>query len=492
MPELNQDGMVVDLGPVRLRTRGLRGQVAVHQPTSPGSRAAATATPAFLEALARAEVTEGVTVEITDHREVTPSTGSRAAGGSDDMVLEVRDPGESFGQAVLYEAEDGTLSWHFPHQTAAAGLTRGGGMLTYRVPRKVATAAPGEPIPGGQRGVLGAVGKKILKVLVFKIVDEASQFVGDKLARHFEDKHRPHRLRAFTPGDFAAPPTLDLAPAELQRVAADRALLFVHGTASTSHGGFGRIPPKVFAELHTRYAGRVLAFDHPTVSASPTENVAWLGRQLEALGERRLTVDIVSHSRGGLVSRLLSEQPGLVGGRVDVGRLVMVGTPNAGTELAHPERLDHLLNRLTTLLQLVPSNGVTDALDVILAVVKQVAIGAFKGLDGIMSMNPEGDFLRDVLNRPATSRTQYFAAAANFEPPSGSPLLRIARDGVTDVVFGSAHNDLVVPTAGVFEAPGAGLFPVTDPLVFEAPDGVDHSGFWTRPVFTDQLLGWLA
>jgi hypothetical protein len=346
MPELDQDGRPVDLGTVRLRTPGLRGQVTVHQPASPGSRAAASSTPEFLEALERAEVIEGVTIEITDQREVAPSTGSRAAGGSDDMVLEVRDPGESFGQAVLYEAEDGTISWHFPRETAVAGVTRGGGALTYRIPREVVVAAPGEVVPGGQRGVLGALGKKILKVLVFKIVDEASQYIGDKLARQFEAQHRPHRLRAFTPDDFSAPATAALDSVALQRLADDRALLFVHGTASSSHGGFGRIPHDVFTEFYQRYGGRVLALDHPTVSVSPEENVAWLAGELAALGDRKLTVDIVSHSRGGLVSRLLTEHPELTGGRLDVGRLVMVATPNAGTELAHAERLGQLLTGL--------------------------------------------------------------------------------------------------------------------------------------------------
>ena len=42
--------------------------------------------------------------------------------------------------------------------------------------------------------------------------------------------------------------------------------------------------------------------------------------------------------------------------------------------------------------------------------------------------------------------TKYFAAGANFEPPQGSPLSRIAGDGVTDLLFGSIQNDLVVPT----------------------------------------------
>jgi hypothetical protein len=56
----------------------------------------------------------------------------------------------------------------------------------------------------------------------------------------------------------------------------------------------------------------------------------------------------------------------------------MVATPNAGTALADSARIGQLLNRLTNMLQFIPTNGVTDTLDVILAVVQQVAIGAFK------------------------------------------------------------------------------------------------------------------
>lgn len=91
---------------------------------------------------------------------------------------------------------------------------------------------------------------------------------------------------------------------------------------------------------------------------------------------------------------------------------------------------------MTTLLQLVPDNGLTDALDMILAVLKQVTAGVFSGLDGLMSMNPEGSFLKDILNRPGVTAATYFAAAADVEPPGGATLLRVARDGLTDVVFG--------------------------------------------------------
>ena len=53
---------------------------------------------------------------------------------------------------------------------------------------------------------------------------------------------------------------------------------------------------------------------------------------------------------------------------ITVNRLVMVGTPNAGTALADVDHLDQLLDRYLNLLQFVPDNGVTDFLDVLLSV----------------------------------------------------------------------------------------------------------------------------
>ena len=82
---------------------------------------------------------------------------------------------------------------------------------------------------------------------------------------------------------------------------------------------------------------------------------------------------------------------------LSVGRLVMVATPNAGTALADVKNLEHLLIRFTNLLQFVPDNGVTDVLDILLAVIKQVAAGVAEGLDGLMAMNPQGRFLAIVV-----------------------------------------------------------------------------------------------
>jgi hypothetical protein len=488
---LDEDGRPVQLHPrVTIRTPGLAGRVRVHDSRTDGTRGAEETREALLEAMRRNDVGEDLTIEIQEPRERTVAAGSRAAGGDDDIRLEVRDPGEAFGQVVLYESEDGVLSWHFPEQGSPdERAQRGSETLTYRIPRAVPPPAADEDT--GQRGILGAAGKKILKVLTFRLVKEGSKWLGARFADWLEARSRPPRLRSFTPGTHATPSDQQLTDEDLRRLAGGRALLFVHGTFSTAHGGFGRIPDDVLATLHRAYDGRVLAFDHPTVSVDPVVNAAWFAERVRAAGVH-LDLDLVAHSRGGLVSRVLTERADLAGsaGAVDVGRLVMVATPNAGTALADVQRIDQLLNRFTSLLQLVPDNGITDALDIILAVVKQVATGVAEGLEGLMSMNPEREFL-DKLNGANRTATRYFAAAANYEPPDGSALLRIARNAGTDLVFGSAQNDLVVPTEGVFTVPGAGTFPIAEPLVFDRGHAVDHSGYWAKPDFTRKLLEWL-
>jgi hypothetical protein len=490
MTELRPEGVWIDPAPgVRLRTPGLEGEVHVHVASSDATRGAEDTREDFLEALRHNDIDEDLTLEIRRPRETSEAEGSRPAGGDDDLTLEVPDPGEGWAQVVLYESEDGVLSWHLPEERNAGATTRGSGSLTYRIPREVAVDEGDD----GQRGILGAVGSKIVKVLTFRLVKAGSQWLGDEFARRIEERFKPHALVRFAPDCFRDPRPQELSDAEVQHLRTGRTLLLVHGTFSSAYGAFHNLPTDRFAALHQRYDGRVLAFDHPTVASSPVANVAWLSDRLAGLGLPRLEVDVLSHSRGGLVGRVLTEQAALGGssGRLDVRNLVMVATPNAGTALADVDHIGQLLDRLTTLLQLVPDNGVTDALDVILAVLKQVATGVFSGLDGLMSMNPEGSFLTETLNTPGEAAATYFAAAANFEPPNGSKLLRIARDHATDLVFGDVDNDLVVPTEGVFTVPTAGTFPVADPLVFAAADAVDHSGFWTRPELDERLATWL-
>ena len=348
------------------------------------------------------------------------------------------------GRVLLHESPEGALTWHLPDA------------------RPTLAAVPGR-----------------VRTFDFDLVD--------RVVETFERRHRPHRLRRFGPDG-----TPD-APVDLDALTEGPALLLVHGTAGTAASTFAAIPDPVLAELGIRYAGRVVAFEHPTVSVSPADNVTWLADELRRLGERRLRVDLLAHSRGGLVSRLLAEQPDRTDGRLEVGRAVLVAAPNAGTALASDKRLGQLLDRLTTLADLLPDTRATDVLEVLLSVVRQVAVRALAGLDGLAAMDPEGRFLTEELNVASDRVTPaaYAAVAADYEPLPGSALARVALDGVSDVVFADVANDLVVPTVGSYDVSGQVGFPIADRLVFAPSDGVDHNGYWSRPAFAEHLLGWL-
>jgi hypothetical protein len=167
----------------------------------------------------------------------------------------------------------------------------------------------------------------------------------------------------------------------------------------------------------------------------------------------------------------------------------MVASPNAGTVLADRRHLSDLLDRVTDLAQFVPDNGVTDTLGVVFTVLKQLAVGAVGGLDGLTSMDPTGEYLAALNARPSPA-TEVWAVAADYEPPRGAPLTRVARNGATDLVFSQA-NDLVVPTGGCWDVPDAGGFPIANRLVLAADRGVDHCSFFRDPEVNATLLDWL-
>ena len=489
MAALSPEGTPVVVGDVVITSPGLSGEVEVHPAASPGMRSAEDTRQALIDALERAGVAEQLTVEITDQSELDDSGGTRGGGGGDEIVVEVPAPGSGNGQVLLYAAEDGSLSWHLPEIPPEEVPSRGGESRTYRIPRQV--VAP-EADGGGQRGLLGALGKKLLKVLVFPLVDPVLGEIGNHFAARYEDKHARAALRPFGVEDYTLRDVPDLLPERWPDLASGVSLLMVHGTFSTAQSAFSNLTTDTVQELQRRYGGRVFALDHHTISVTPSDNIAWLAQHLPASGDP-VTVDVVTHSRGGLVGRALAERAADlgIGDRIRVRNLVMVAPPNAGTALADKEHISALLDRLTNIAQLLPDNGFLDALDLIVAVVKQVAVGAFGGMDGLMSMNPSGQTLAAFNDSPGAGTATYRVIASNFEPTPGSALARIARDAATDFVFGSTTNDLVVPTDGAWSLPSTAGFPVADPFVLGKDMGVDHSSYFGRADVEAKLLEWL-
>ncbi len=84
-------------------------------------------------------------------------------------------------------------------------------------------------------------------------------------------------------------------------------LVFLHGTASSSTGSFGDLQKHSYDDwraLESKFGGRIYAFEHRTFSESPIENAIELAGQLPAGAQ----INLVAHSRGGLIGDLLCLQ----------------------------------------------------------------------------------------------------------------------------------------------------------------------------------------
>ncbi len=275
-----------------------------------------------------------------------------------------------------------------------------------------------------------------------------------------------------------------LAPGEVAGSAAQPVsplLVFVHGTASSTRGSFAELwreHPAIVRRLGREY-GQVLGWEHRTLTASPVRNALGLLRCLPD----GATVDLVSHSRGGLVGELLARgQPDANGqgwpafepraldafdqaGHPDaqalreldallarkairLRRFVRVACPARGTLLAS-ERLDRYLGAISLALRWgtgLAGNPLAEGID---QFVKQVAVTRAdpRILPGLEAQMP-GSMLTRVLNDP-TARTgaDLHAISGNADASLQRPLHALAV--ILSNAFYLEANDFVVQTAAM-------------------------------------------
>jgi hypothetical protein len=501
MVPLDGTSRQVEVAPgYRLAAQGLRGWAWARQGRQPGTRGGGVerATPALDDALRGGGLHEVKLIEL-DVQAVPPPPQERplrTPAGQDGLVLEVPDLGETVEHVVLAVDEQGVVTWNLaePRPSRPMAVRRGPSATKRFVIRRHIPPRP-SAAEGAQRGLVGLVGRKLLKVLVYSTTDQLLGPVGERFAGAWEARHRPYLIRGFGPETYrrgSAPP---VGGHSLRQFGRAPTLLFVHGTFSTSHGGFGGLPKATMAELYAAYQGRVLAFDHFTLSEDPERNVRWILDHIP--DDVELDLDVVCHSRGGLVARVLAgESAGLRPGRLRVRRVVFVGAPNSGTVLADPDHLIDLLDRVTSILNLAPpgpSAVVTETLEAVITVVKVLGKGAVGGLPGLTAMRPAGAFLRH-LDRRAAVDTEQYVITADFEPTgslAGLVRMRVA-DQVMDQIFGATANDLIVPTSGVLPSGGASP-PMSEQRVlrFAPVHGISHSHYFAQPDTSRKLAAWL-
>ncbi|MBL3599258.1 MAG: CHAT domain-containing protein [gamma proteobacterium endosymbiont of Lamellibrachia anaximandri] len=143
--------------------------------------------------------------------------------------------------------------------------------------------------------------------IIDHVTGKAAEFTARKVAELIEDQlvgdgalFRIHQLDSSGDERSGFQP---VQPEEIDNTLP--ILLFIHGTASSTRGGFSDLWKMSFDDtwdqLKGFYGENILAFEHRTLSQSPIDNAIEL---LEALPENA-TLHLVSHSRGGLVGELL-------------------------------------------------------------------------------------------------------------------------------------------------------------------------------------------
>ena len=430
----------------------------------------------FTDVLAEQELIELDTLQI-DLTPTSPGSAApmRGASGEGAMALEtVERPG--YGQVALCVDESGVATWHYPQVGSPEGVTR----FLLRAPDFVSV----DPDAQLHRGIIG-ISARLVKTFVYKVTDPVIGGAADGIATLWERSNRPSLLRSFEPGSHRELADRELDETEVRRLGTGRALLFLHGTFSRASTGFGGLPDGALQRLHMAYGGRVFAFDHPTLSVDPIDNVRdFLARVPEDV---ILDLDIVAHSRGGLVARTLVGEHRDVSinpDRVRVGRVVFAGTPNKGSALASPEHLPDLIDRYTTALNMLSFGPVAEVLDAIIAVVKVLAHGSFEGLEGLSSADPAGEFMTR-LDPQLASGTDYFGIGANFESTDPG-VAAFLKSKAMDSLFDDADNDLVVAVDSVESASMKGFHR------YEPADAVNHSGYFEVPHTEELLCGWLT
>ncbi|MFN2524812.1 MAG: esterase/lipase family protein [Actinomycetota bacterium] len=469
--KLDPGGNPVRVGAVKLSTQGLRGRVELVDAGADAVRAESAST-RLDEALAQRGFQEQhAPVVLTEVESVAPvvdeDAGTRGETTSAKLITPA--PAEGWGQLLVTEQGD-LVTLEFPDEAATGAIVdRGGGELTYTIDLPVPPAPESER---AERGIVGKIVKKIVKVLAFRVAAE----VGEGLVSRWEVDARKHRLRELSSTTIKDPTAAAVDESKWRELAAGPTLLLIHGTNSQLHTGFHALPDRELETFRERYGNRVIGFDHPTLTLSPAANIDnfmdLLPRGIE------LDLDIVCHSRGGLVARELSQRP-RSGSRVNVSNIVFVATPNGGTALADSDHLKEFINSYTNFLNFMPDNVFTTILDAVVTLAKEVAVGIHSRLDGLQSMDPNGAYLKE-LNAAGHTSTTHSAIATNFEPPGMKDFALWARDQLLDKVFGSGvENDLVVPTKGCFEIDGAaGGFPIQNRLLYAPTDAVHHSSFF--------------
>lgn len=294
-------------------------------------------------------------------------------------------------------------------------------------------------------------------------------------------------------------------------------LLVLHGTGLRTRMGTAGFSRADFRALQAQYGGCILAFEHRAVRHSLEKNARALVERLSSLGTD-LRLHILGLSRGGLLARMITEGWVPCPSRIRVEKLIFLSTPNEGSLSARwdrnsPREMKAWRQDLRRLLKSQRADADASEYSEPQLLARGESAGqklrAWPLLHGTGDQLPGSTWLKRLngfsgppRQRRDASECRYYGLASVFSFDHGAPNRLHGKSGswkeIIDLVFSSTPNDLVVPTAGVYQpeqGPDAcGRFPIPPErlLVMRPSCNITHIGMLWHPRVSSQVVDWLA
>ncbi len=287
---------------------------------------------------------------------------------------------------------------------------------------------------------------KVIGYIVKIVVDRAASFFLPKLTRVFEEKS--WKKKGLKEGWYKVEQQTLLRNELVPRVpkSLKRTLLLIHGTFSDAGAAFGDLArTSFFDSIKSVYEDRIYAFNHYSLSKTPAENALDL---LNGLPDKTIEFDVITHSRGALVLRQITERStsfGSLSNRFKLRHAVLVAAPNNGTPLASPERWQDTVGWMANILEIFPENPFTIAAEFVANGLVWLANHASGDIPGLNAMNPKGENIQVIQEPPHLRDDAYSALVSNYQA-EGNILIRLLDAGFDGFFKGA--NDLVVPSEG--------------------------------------------
>ena len=254
-----------------------------------------------------------------------------------------------------------------------------------------------------------------------------------------------------------------------------RVVLLIHGLDEPG-SIWNDLTPMLAEQGHT-----VARFEYPNDQAIATSADFLISEleRLHALGVEQ--IDIVAHSMGGLVARdALTRPPAEARARPDVGRLIMVGTPHAGSPLAPLRGVAEARERIARWLD-------SDSWD-LRPMFEQRAEGA--GEAGV-DLEPGSEYLIELSARPNAVGVEYTVIAGRIAALTKEEEQAIRTAEPARLFLGKDRTDRLLDSIrGLAEGVGDGVVPLDSALLPGVGDTVilegSHRGM-LLPIEVEQI-----